>query len=670
MESQKYRNDITFLRAVSVIAVVVFHIFPKWLKGGFLGVDVFFVISGYLITYILLKQSTKTNKINLFSFYKKRILRILPALLVLLLITSMLAYYILGFDALLSYAKAVKMSILGFANVYFWKHLDTSYFAAEVSTTLLLHIWSLGVEWQFYLLFPFLIIIIKPKYLLHTFIVLFLASVIASSIIVCKHQMFAYYMLPTRAFALLAGSIVAYLTSNNIKIKTSPSVINIVSVLCLLIIMLSFIFLNEDLKLPNYYTLLAVIPAGILIYLGANNSSLVAKIFANKIFVKIGLWSYSIYLYHWVIVAFWHIFHANSIIPLGTGVAIFVIAIILGALSYYLVEQPCLKLKWNFLFCLIFFMLIPFATSVWFKHLVKHSIDGYKQFLPKGYFQFSYTAYSSGTAFLPNNYYKDIHIINKKRGEPNILLWGDSYAGHIILALNEISKNIDVSFRNVMNSMCVPLIAVANEDSISLFSEIKKNVATCLYNAHKFLELSKNYDVVILSSRWTIPYYANHITDDEYWKALNNLIIELKKHNKIVIFIGGIPIVDQLNTTVIIQNKKYFPGGNVNLNTDHNKIVFHANELIENAVKQYENVYYMDFNDLLCPNGKCVFKEGKNSFYFNESHLSQYGSAWLGRRYVEKGIDKFWYKVKDLYKDRIDIKVNPDGSITNLKNKR
>ena len=149
-----YRADITGLRALAVISVLMFHIFPRYLQGGYLGVDIFFVISGFLITSLLLKEHALAGKISLLKFYKRRLLRIAPATIFTVTIAIIFANLFLGSYDIKKVSLSAIYAVFGFANLYFKHHLDTGYFAPDTALTHLLHLWSLGVEEQFYLLLP------------------------------------------------------------------------------------------------------------------------------------------------------------------------------------------------------------------------------------------------------------------------------------------------------------------------------------------------------------------------------------------------------------------------------------------------------------------------------------------------------------------------------------
>ena len=197
----KYRSDIDGLRAVAVLSVILFHINAKWIPGGFLGVDIFFVISGYLITLILTKEVASTNKVNIVNFYTRRIKRIIPALLFVLIPVFITAFLIMAPDNLLSLSKSMLWSFFSAANIYFFSSIDTGYFATGSNELPLLHLWSLGVEEQFYILWPFIVLYllryiptVKKQLLLVS--ILFMVSLIWAQLIIVQNHSFAYVSLP------------------------------------------------------------------------------------------------------------------------------------------------------------------------------------------------------------------------------------------------------------------------------------------------------------------------------------------------------------------------------------------------------------------------------------------------------------------------------------------
>ena len=205
-----YRADIDGLRAIAVVSVIIYHIESSLLPGGFLGVDIFFVISGFLITGLLLKELQKTEKLNLQAFYVRRVKRILPALLTVILSTLIVGFLIFTPADYFSLLKSAIASLLSLANVFFYFNLDQGYFAKDTAEVPLLHMWSLAVEEQFYLIWPLLMTFIYKKkgftFLFYTLLIILIFSLTLAQTSLKFDQPFAYYSLPTRAWELAAGA--------------------------------------------------------------------------------------------------------------------------------------------------------------------------------------------------------------------------------------------------------------------------------------------------------------------------------------------------------------------------------------------------------------------------------------------------------------------------------
>lgn len=211
-KSLDYRPDIDGLRAVAVLSVIIFHINENIIPGGFIGVDIFFVISGYLITQHIFRDLNR-NTFSIVEFYRKRIKRIIPAMLVVVALTILIAQFILIPKDAEKVAESGLWSLLSMANVYFWLFEDTSYFAAASNEKPLLHLWSLGVEEQFYIFWPLILLLTyrvgHGKYFFLIFSFLAIVSFLSGEILYSRDPSFVYYMLPTRAGELLIGALLA-----------------------------------------------------------------------------------------------------------------------------------------------------------------------------------------------------------------------------------------------------------------------------------------------------------------------------------------------------------------------------------------------------------------------------------------------------------------------------
>lgn len=250
----KYRADIDGLRAVAVLSVVLFHIWPGSLPGGFVGVDVFFVISGYLITTRIVEELGRDD-FSLLNFYGRRAKRIAPAMLVVVAVTSITAKMIMLPDDATAVAKSAVSSVASLANVYFWRGLDASYFAAQDRDVPLLHLWSLGVEEQYYLLWPLLLILLARVRKTPAFVVAIAliasASFALGEMLFARDPSFVYYMLPTRAGELLVGALACNAVMGGLEITTSRAR-TAIGLVGFLLLAASLATLSEHSVFPEY----------------------------------------------------------------------------------------------------------------------------------------------------------------------------------------------------------------------------------------------------------------------------------------------------------------------------------------------------------------------------------------------------------------------------------
>ena len=368
-----YRSDIDGLRAVAVLSVVIFHAFPQILPGGFTGVDVFFVISGFLISTILY-SNLEAGRFSILDFYGRRIRRIFPALILV-----MAACYALGWFVLLpdEYAQLGKHMAggAGFVqNFVLWS--ESGYFDNAAETKPLLHLWSLGIEEQFYIVWPILLWIgyrLRLNLLSITLLIAIISFVLnIRGINVTKDLTATFYSPQTRFWELLIGATAAYLTlypSDKLKaffsrgltavksaFKTlvwsraklmqmqstpasgSPNWANIYSVAGLLILLLGMALINKHRAFPGWWALMPTIGSVLLIIAGPR-AIINRTLLSNKLMVSIGLISYPLYLWHWAILSFLRIMQGE--VPLWWHRAIAVLlAVVLSILTYKFVEKP------------------------------------------------------------------------------------------------------------------------------------------------------------------------------------------------------------------------------------------------------------------------------------------------------------------------------------------
>ena len=332
----QYRPDVDGLRAVAVLSVVSFHLFKRALPGGFLGVDMFFVLSGYLISAIIWAEA-REGRFSVVRFYDRRIRRIMPALLLLLLIATLVSAGALLPNDLVGYGKSLLATVVFAANFYFWR--DTDYFAAAAEQKPLLHIWSLGVEEQFYILFPLVLILLTrylPRRAIYAIALLTFASFGANVLaLFAGAGLPAFYLLPTRAWELGAGALLALLPA-----RASPDNATAVLAACAGAILIAGGIvhpLDEDWFVPAAVP--AVAGTALLVLAGRHDRSPVNRLLRWRPLVFIGLISYSLYLWHWPIIVFLQYYLVRELRPLEVAAALGLM-LACAAASWWFVERP------------------------------------------------------------------------------------------------------------------------------------------------------------------------------------------------------------------------------------------------------------------------------------------------------------------------------------------
>lgn len=335
--SLSYRADIDGLRAIAVGSVVLFHGHIPPFTGGYVGVDVFFVISGYLITSILARDIT-ARRFSLVDFYDHRIRRIFPALFVVLAVVTLLAAFALTPREMVQYARSLGPSALFYANIHFESVLD--YFGPRADEVPLLHLWSLAVEEQFYILFPVLLFLLM-RFGTRTFAVivlgvLTLASLVYSQITVMEAPWSAFFLLPSRAWELFAGSLLALVRWPPLP-RRAAGAIGIAGVAAIL----APVFLySKDTTFPGLSALPPVLGSAAIIFAGMHTQQgIVQKVLGHPWFTYVGRISYSLYLWHWPLLVLAVDYKGRHLTYLQAG-GVILVAIVFSALSLKFVETP------------------------------------------------------------------------------------------------------------------------------------------------------------------------------------------------------------------------------------------------------------------------------------------------------------------------------------------
>ena len=620
----KYRPDIDGLRAIAVIFVILFHsqitVFGiQFFRGGYIGVDIFFVISGYLITSILLKELYLKKKINFNYFYQRRIRRLIPALLAVMIFSTLIASIYLPPSRFVEFSKSILYS-LGFSSNFYFFFSELNYFEFEGLFLPFLHTWSLSVEEQFYILFPILLFIFfnySKKNLFIFLIFSFLISFFLAEYGSRNLQNSTFYFLHSRMWELLAGSILAYLKLNISKRNTSNLVYSYIPSIGLLMIFLSLIlFYDEKIRHPSFFTLLPVIGTCLIIWFGQEKRDIVSKILSTKLFVGIGLISYSLYIWHFPIFSF------AKISGLVSGNILFKILLIIftvaiSGLSYYFIEKK-FRNK-DIQFKNLFLIVITTSIMIIFINLNIINNKGFPSRYDKS--QSVNKNYNVDNFALAE---KSIPKENRDKQEfsPSkikILIIGDSHGDDF--------HNIFFSNKNLFS----------NYD----FIKVQNNKFDLLTKS----KIINSADIIIFSYRWSegefdfvfkkmVPYLKNKNKKIVITSNTN----EYKVKSKMYTLLDN-EILFKKNTTNYFELKKlYYDNRVLNSNSSINK-------KLKKLSKKY-NLVYLNKEDYLCDLVKkeCdyITEEGHKIFY-DYGHYTLDGAKYLGKKIFDMG----WLKVNN-----------------------
>lgn len=556
--NMQFRYDINGLRAIAVLAVVIFHFNPTWLAGGFAGVDVFFVISGFLMTSIIFNGLEK-HTFNFFKFYSARANRIIPVLAAVSIVLMVFGWFYLVPSDYRELGKQVEKSILFTSNIFF-SH-GGGYFDSDDKTKWLLHTWSLSVEWQFYIFFPIIMVVLK-KYLsvanlkrsiLALFIIGFVYCIYATH----KNSQTSYFLISSRAWEMLLGGL-AFLypvSIRNLKLKLSVQVAGIG------LIVSSYFLISKNTPWPGYMALFPVLGAYLVIISNVKNNF----ILNNFIFNKIGSWSYSIYVWHWPLVVLGLYFSFSDWWKFGIP-----LSILLGFLSYQFIEKIKFSTftSWKEIYKVkpfYFFLIIVLAG---------YTIKSTKGLDFEKYWRLS--ALSEQAAFL--DFYKNEHlnigetywlkcntynsllknksfaidpICISNKAKNGVFLWGDSHAEALSFGLRHNLNQYDIPFYQQTSAGCRPSLKEvtrldgllrqacdhSNKEALENIKKLKpKIVILAQANDHQLTDWNEIYQVLIAHgvrtvilvgpvSQWQ-PSLPQVMIKPKNWRSTEELIYD------------------------------------------------------------------------------------------------------------------------------------------------
>ncbi len=646
----KYRADIDGLRAVAVLAVISFHVFPTMMKGGFIGVDVFFVISGFLISSIIF-ENLERDSFSFIDFYSRRIRRIFPALLLVLAACFAFGWFALLSDEYKQLGKHIWGGAGFVSNLVFWK--ESGYFDNLAGTKVLLHLWSLGVEEQFYIVWPLILWLawkLRLNFLKMTVVIIAVSFALNIRGIHGDDTVAAFYSPQTRFWEILIGSVLAYVTlhkhrlfqkfdqktGSRFSLETGVGRVwsNAQSVLGIAFIVFGAFVITQEDAFPGWWALLPTF--GALLIISAGTKAWINRaILSNRALVWVGLISYPLYLWHWPLLSFARILDGQTP-SLRTRVAIVLISFVLAWLTYVLIERP-VRFKGNrTVKTAVLFVLMVIAGSIGY---YTYSHDGFG-FRVK---EFENITKASDDWGFPGNLepvrFNNSYIFVKKSGlKTKTLFVGDSNVQQYYPRIDELIQKNPSSTNSVIfvtKGNCPPMPYT--------------NSYTCTKRLSDALELAamdKDIENVVLVGQWfgflrnnRFKYlgrrqkYPIAIGSTGYLRAmesLKNYIEQFKAYKKRVFLVLNMPVGDGLDPKYLIQRSlANFPdllkkreGG-----IDEGKFLgAERYSEIRNDLKKIGEMTHIEVIDpmeYLCANNRCPSVDENNQpIYKNGSHLS------------------------------------------------
>lgn len=649
MNKLKYRSDIDGLRAIAIISVLIFHLDATYLSGGFVGVDIFFVISGFLITGIIKNEIESTGSFSFKNFYIRRIRRLFPALIIIMLLTTIFAVLILSPTHLASFGGSLISSLLSISNVFFW--IEADYFDVSAKLKPLLHTWSLSVEEQFYFIWPITLLLllkIKSRLKIISFIIFislislymnerfddgsvrFITNYLPSlKEYVANGSSTIFFLLPFRIYEFMIGALLVWIVSYNFKLKFINDILFVIGIVC---IGYSVAYFNEKMLFPSYIALLPTIGAGLLIYAG--NKSRLSVLLSNKIMAWIGLISYSLYLIHWPVIVFVKYLFQNTTVY--DNLIIVAVSVMFAFLSYKFIEQPFRTKKHNLgqpvlKYGSIFLVLLLGwgGYNMYSKNGWEWRISSYVNFENVGDSKNFHKEFYGGAGY-PS-------FLGVKTFQPaDIVLLGDSHGMHYAEGIYKLIA--EPNKYNLYLAAGTSCITLPNFTRITVGNDWNNLCKNALTKGLDFITKGNN-PIVIISESWLYQLgiagilsegkvVNKKVTIDDIKEGILNLK-ELIGNSQLIV-IGNVPgaghnLYDIFTRPRPILFTKFNP--NDYYYTEPLKENINFNNELRDFAKNTNKFTFLDPSDILCENGKCKnINNNKNLIYSDTAHLSKYGS--------------------------------------------
>jgi peptidoglycan/LPS O-acetylase OafA/YrhL len=642
-----YRADIDGLRAIAVTAVVLFHAGLAPFRSGFVGVDIFFVISGFLIGGIIYRDASK-GTFRFTAFYARRARRILPALFVVTTVTLACGVALLSAAELQKLGVSAASALSGVSNFRFWR--GTDYFSPDAHTDPFLMTWSLGVEEQFYLLFPFVLLALRkagPRTTLTVLGALALASLVVSAVVTANAPVAAFYLLPTRAWELCAGVLLAVWQAQG-RVQPSGWAAEGLSVVGLSAVGVSVVIFPQTVSFPGLGALLPVLGAAAL--LSTPTSLVNRRILSFGPLVGVGLVSYSWYLWHWPLMAFLRVCSARPP-PVQAMLAIGAVALVFAVISQQLIERPFRKMvlsdrkiisRYAVALCALMLAPIALKLSHGWPQRVSPQVARIEATVAS---EHEYPCLAFWGYDAPNTSSRCVSV--QARG-PSIAVIGDSHAAALGPGVQAMAAKRGWGSQVLAKSSCRPLsgVTVARTDQPSLMADCGRFMDA----AFRRVIADPSVHTVVLAGLWSGPMSAS--PDERYvdrahpqsrktgaallLSGLHQAVQTLLDHGKRVVVAQDVPlwtfgparasIIQLIPARAMVEQAVEPELGGLSRGVGPAQPRDQVADTIVADSGKMPGARYLKLAQTFCGE-ECRYREGSTLLYVDSSHLSPEGAA-------------------------------------------
>ncbi len=634
----KYRPDIDGLRAVAVLSVVGFHAFPNAVKGGFIGVDIFFVISGYLISGIIF-SNLERGSFSIIDFYNRRIRRIFPALIVVMAASLLFGWFALFSDEFRELGKQIVAGVGFLANIALFR--ESGYFDTAAETKPMLHLWSLAVEEQFYIFWPLMLFVVR-KYnwsFLSITGALAVLSFAVNLYLLGWRQSAAFYWPISRFWELMIGGLLAYAALHRPEFIHRKS--NAQSIAGVLLLAIGLLMINKDTPFPGWWTLPPTIGSALLI--SAGSAAWFNKyVLSNKVMVWVGLISYPLYLWHWPLLSFANIISGNApsqrLILCAVALAFF-----FAWMTYQLLEKR-IRFSRNRYTAAILFATLAIVGIVAGRVYAK---GGFPQRAIAAKFKFSETdknlfeksRYSDGSCTNLNGMKllpEEVCLSNSSA--PRVLFAGDSHAVSLYGSIYAKRVQLDSILVSGYDCPFYPNLSYTPTYKLSYGN----NCTAIANDTLKAALASKSIDTVVLSN--FVPFFSAKDADSQSVYRLNGhplsnkeafeagagyFIDSLLKADKKVVLVIDVPHL-RADPRDCVQRLPFWAPRQCEYTSDENQAKRKVYlEAVAELHQKFPGMEVFDPTSEFCQEGWCRFEEKDNMLYADYHHISFFGSERL-----------------------------------------